>query len=218
MISRLFKQLAAVVGTAALAVAMILVVARGLSAGIPGQSRSPGQQAAIPATGVPGDVNGDGVTDISDPVALLDYLFNGGATPATCFAQTAPGFVLTDAEVAILRGVSGNSRTVGGPAPFIAEGASFPNSPATGVPFWRDAQSALQGGGRIKLCVINTGDVDLTFDDHNLQHVLAVRRGESAYGEVEFGAAVSQVFSVQVSKTAGAGEVRFIWFTLSATP
>ena len=38
-----------------------------------------------------GDANGDGNFDISDPVHMLNYLFNGGAPPAPCEAQgTAP--------------------------------------------------------------------------------------------------------------------------------
>ena len=39
---------------------------------------------AVPESCVPGDINGDQVTDISDAVALLRHLFLGTERPARC--------------------------------------------------------------------------------------------------------------------------------------
>ena len=61
-------------------------------------------QNAVPAVAGPncvnGDVNGDAAVDITDPIYLLSYMFEGGPEPIAC-AQTPSTFVFK------LQGASG---------------------------------------------------------------------------------------------------------------
>lgn len=57
--------------------------------------------AAGPAPCIAGDVNGDGSVDISDPVALLGYIFQGAPVPVAC----ASGNHLSQAEVTLLQDI-----------------------------------------------------------------------------------------------------------------
>jgi phosphohistidine phosphatase SixA len=43
---------------------------------------------------VDGDVNGDAVLDVSDPVHLLDHLFRGGPPPVPCSSPAAPATLM----------------------------------------------------------------------------------------------------------------------------
>ena len=54
---------------------LLVVIVGGLGLGF-------GQAGSSPC--VPGDVNGDGIADISDPIFLLGYLFDGGPEPVAC--------------------------------------------------------------------------------------------------------------------------------------
>ncbi len=62
---------------------------------LPASAAGKGGQSA---PGCQGDVNGDGATDISDPIHLLNFLFNGGDPPVAC----AEGAGLTPEEKEIL--------------------------------------------------------------------------------------------------------------------
>lgn len=63
---------------------------------------SNGAATAGPPAYSSGDVNGDGTVDVTDPVALLSYLFNSGPAPVACGA----GLALTTEQAEILSHMS----------------------------------------------------------------------------------------------------------------
>lgn len=58
--------------------------------------RQPGAEAGSPSVAT-GDVNADGMVNLGDPIYLLDYLFNGGPTPAEIPCPTGFGDIQTGA-------------------------------------------------------------------------------------------------------------------------
>lgn len=71
---RFFKGFALLLLVCALNIVTTFVLLSDIRAGSAGPS----------ATCVPGDVNGDGVVDVSDPILLLGYIFEGTPMPAAC--------------------------------------------------------------------------------------------------------------------------------------
>jgi len=65
------------------------------------QSRGPATAQVAPPC-LDGDVNGDTLLDVADPVYLLTHLFGGGPSPVAC-AQTTPADVEAAVDAAMAR-------------------------------------------------------------------------------------------------------------------
>ncbi len=63
-------------------------------------------QNAVPASAGPqcvnGDVNGDAAVDITDPIHLLSYIFEGGPEPVACAQSPAEVIVLNSPDVNVV--------------------------------------------------------------------------------------------------------------------